>query len=73
MWFIVLLATVHGHEVPSIGEGIANYRFASQAKCIDDASRRAQALLKIHIHGRYSCMYHGEPDIELQHAPKWAF
>lgn len=73
MWFIVLMASVHGIDRREIGDGMVGFRFKTQAGCLADASRRAEALKSVNIHGRFLCMYHGEPDRELRHAVKFAF
>lgn len=63
-WLIIMIATVHGHEIPT--DAISGFRFATHAACMQEADIRAGALASIGAHGKFLCMYHGEPDRALE-------
>lgn len=65
-WFIVLSAMVHGVPHNEIGDMMTGFRFPTQAACLDDVARRADALAAIDIHGRYMCMFHNETTREMR-------
>lgn len=73
MWFMVIALAHVTPLTENFEASMTQKHYASQADCISDARDRLSPLAAINMHGRYMCMYHGEPDREMMHAPKWAF
>lgn len=74
MWFLVV-AFAHLSEAKStsLALPLTTMHYESQGECIDAARQRLTGLSSINIHGSWLCMYHDEPDRELNHAPKFTF
>lgn len=73
MWMIILVASAHGVDLAPLTDRVAEFRYATQGECLVSAANRADALRSANAHGRYMCMYHGEPDREMRNAPKFSF
>jgi hypothetical protein len=73
MWFVAMVAYLHGIEQPKLALSMAAPRYVSQDACLTDAIRRTDALALVGIHGRYMCMRHAEPSRQLAAAKKREF
>lgn len=71
MWFIVVL--ILNQPMPELTRAVSGFRFPTHTACMDDARSRFQMMGQIGVHGRYLCMYRGEPDEELTAGEKGAF
>lgn len=71
-WFIIMIATMpNGHEINT--DRLSTWRYASHAACMVDASRRAEGFASVGVTGRFLCMYHNEPDREIEASRKGEF
>lgn len=72
-WFIVLTLAQPSATADQLSLMMAQDRYRSQTECVAAAQQRVSGLTQIGEHGRFLCMYHGEPDRELNDALKFNF
>lgn len=73
-WFMIISPIdAYGNSMDAYTERQMAWKFATHASCMADAAQRAAAFSSVGLHGRYLCMYHNEPDAELNASEKVEF
>lgn len=71
LWFLVVLIT--SRPDPDLSVSLASAKYRSHATCFRAAKERVKALALVGMHGRYTCMHHGEAQAEMAKHPTGTF